>query len=144
MCFPFAKLLSCLSVVFHLFIVLFSLSTFPLTLWSVIEHVKCLMKNLSQKFLNFLLVKAVPGSVRICLGIPLSAIYLFRNTVTVSVTGHSKIGHLATRFYHLLIRLGTFLNFWLFKTDLQSKLLIRHLFCLVLGFFQIVFVFKLV
>ena len=69
------------------FIVLISLSTFPLPLWSFIGHLMCLIKDFPQKFLNSLLVNAVPGSVLICLGIPLSAMYLCKNSITLCVVG---------------------------------------------------------
>ena len=72
------------------FIVLISLSTFPLPLWSFIGHLMCFIKYFPQNFLNSLLVNAVPGSVLICSGIPLSAIYLCKNLITLRVVGALK------------------------------------------------------
>ena len=69
------------------FIVLISLSTFPLPLWSFTGQVICFMKYFSQNSLNLSLVKALPGSVLICFGIPLSAIYLCKNSLTFRVVG---------------------------------------------------------
>ena len=72
------------------FIVLISLSTFPLPLWSFTGHLMCFMKYFSQNFLNSLLVNAVPGSFLICLGIPLSTMYLCKNSITFPVVGGSQ------------------------------------------------------
>ena len=72
------------------FIVLINCSTFPLPLWSYTGHLTCFMKYFSQNLRNSLLVKAVPGSVLIYLGIPLSARFLCKNSTTLRVVGARK------------------------------------------------------
>ena len=47
----------------------------------------CCMKYFWQNCLSLLLVNAVPGSVRIFLGMPLSAMYRSRNSITLFVVG---------------------------------------------------------
>ena len=115
-------LLSLSSTIFLLarsrsFIVLISLSTLPLPLWSVIGHfVFYAVFFFMQKFLNLLLVNAVPGSVRICRGMPLSAIYLVRNSSILSVIGALKnfaSGHpdlLSTETIRYFLELRAILN----------------------------------
>ena len=58
-----------------------------INLWSCIGQITCLIKYFWQNSWNFVLSKTVPGSVRIWRAIPLSAIYLVRNSITLVVVG---------------------------------------------------------
>ena len=72
------------------FFVLIILSTFPFPLWYLTGQITCSMNFSLQNDLNFSLLKTVPGSVLILLGIPYFAMYSIRNSITLSVVGLGK------------------------------------------------------
>ena len=85
-----------LEIMISLFVLSLSLivriirSTSPFPRWSLTGHTGCSIKFFVQKWLNFSLLKTVPGSVRILFGIQFATIYSDKNSITFSVMGCGK------------------------------------------------------
>ena len=72
------------------FIVLIIRSTFPFPRWSLTGQMTCSISFSLQNVLNFSLLNAVPGSVRILFGIPFFDMYSTKNSITLSAVGFGK------------------------------------------------------